>query len=657
VAEPRQTEFEPAQPELGDLIEEYGRLRSDDRYAGTVITSYLTGLVAVHAAIFAVYVQASFQALPDNFKGLIPLVSFGLAGMFIHRSVDEVLRSYMLRSLEREIARRTNWSIADVADETRTVPFPSWATVSHVVGKPSSRNTPLRILASGGIFVFYGLLFATAAFAVITMDDGRGSKIVFGLVYSVMYVIVVRVGMLNGFRGKRSWDAALAEATDRLAGAPRSATKLSKFAWYCLLPRPTELVTKGALMAICGVIGGWLVARAHHEAAALNPATVGRLLAFELMLYQARYMANDLVGAQLDVDHPWAELRNRLPLTGDACRDRTRVLIVQAVVAGRILTWAVWIAVSPHAVRLALLVATVVVVVPASVYDVARASTQHPAAMRRLAATPQTVTIGVVLVTVGFGYAVRGTLAVVLTSGVRTDGIVWLALFLYSAGSAGVWATWAIGSFNFIPRTDGDTQPDLVLLPVLPASEVDERIQGDPHVLFLGNVAGFVAWQPTFGDFEDSRLLGGLDRPVLRLCTRWSTPWAFMALVSMAFACEYGSVLARGAGSTMRGGLVGCFVLLGASALFSSTPSAESRTLASALVASAVIPLLVAGESAGRIAVRLYPPLLVAVVVPTYFALSPKVANTTWTAMRREIGRSIGSWRVAAERARGELVD
>lgn len=228
-------------PALDELVAEYHQLREDDRYSSTVITSYLTGLVVLQAAIFAIYATDTYDSLPDMYKGLIPLVSFGLAGLYMNRAAGEVTRSYYLRSVEREIFRRNEAYLPDVSDGT-PLPFPASVHIQHSVGKPKSHNWSLAILAAAGFLVFYGAVVATAAFGLSRMSS-RNMTILFGSCYAVLLLILMRSGWMIGYAGRSMWKRSIAEVSAQMKDLP-FADGPPRLLIYCLVPRLPELFSK-----------------------------------------------------------------------------------------------------------------------------------------------------------------------------------------------------------------------------------------------------------------------------------------------------------------------------------------------------------------------------------------------------------------------------
>jgi hypothetical protein len=143
-------------------------------------------------------------------------------------------------------------------------------------------------------------------------------------------------------------------------------------AGYLALPRPDEAVAKAPLALL-----GYGLVHVAGASDAVPPATA--LLAwavFELVLYQARYMLNDLADAEVDQQHVAAEGRKRLP-PGERARRWSAAVMVGRVVAGLAV-----VALLPDPARRITLAAALGVALATAAYERARSP------MRRAATPP-----------------------------------------------------------------------------------------------------------------------------------------------------------------------------------------------------------------------------------------------------------------------------
>ena len=158
---------------------------------------------------------------------------------------------------------------------------------------------------------------------------------------------------------------------------------------YLVLPRPDEAVMKAPLL----LLAYGLARVAGPPGPGAGAWVLAAWAAFELGLYQARYMLNDLADADVDRMHRGAEARARLP-SGPGSRPWAITVLVARLAAAGVL-----IAVLPRSARPATLVAALGLAAATVAYEAARGP------MRRPGAGPAPA--GPVFALVGAGYAAR----------------------------------------------------------------------------------------------------------------------------------------------------------------------------------------------------------------------------------------------------------
>lgn len=219
-----------------------------------------------------------------------------------------------------------------------------------------------------------------------------------------------------------------------------------RLASYLALPRPDEFRAKAPL----ALLGYGLVHVAGAPDAVPPAAALTAWALFELVLYQARYMLNDLADADVDQQHVAAEGRKRLP-PGPHARRWSAIVMVARVVVGLGV-----VAVLPDPARGITLAAALGVAVATAAYEAARAP------MRRAAQVPGESGDGsgpevradrplflrrrgalAVMVLVGAGYAIRVGLGVALAGAGGTVVLAATALgWLF--GTTGVVGAWLL---------------------------------------------------------------------------------------------------------------------------------------------------------------------------------------------------------------------
>jgi 4-hydroxybenzoate polyprenyltransferase len=348
--------------------------------------------------------------------------------------------------------------------------------------------------------------------------------------------------------------ATLPTEPDQAAGTPRrpvaekDAGKRS-LAAYLALPRPDDARAK---MPMAVLVYG-LVWFSGADGDVPVWAAVVAWLAFELLLYQGRYLLNDLADAEVDRLHAAAASRSRLPAGADAARAARRALV------GRAVLWAVVVAVLPGTARIASLVAAAGLVAATASYEAVRAP------MRRRTADDGPPGLGAALpvfLLVGAGYAVRIGLGAAL-AGASADVVAVAAPFGWALGTAGVVMIWSLEAAGL--RAAGDTatlarKAHIGLLARLigesPQSLARPNLSGGAARLAaalaaVAAVAGVglgVALTGSPGPIALAALIvaGALAGPMLM--ATWPSPWAgYLAIVvalaaGLAFAGSDGRV-------------------------------------------------------------------------------------------------------------------
>jgi len=334
-----------------------------------------------------------------------------------------------------------------------------------------------------------------------------------------------------------------------------------RLASYLALPRPDEFRAKAPLALL-----GYGLVHVAGAPDAVAPATA--LLAwavFELVLYQARYMLNDLADAEVDQQHVAAEGRKRLP-PGPEARRWSAVVMVARVVAGLGV-----VALLPDPSRGITLAAAVGVAVATFAYESARAP------MRRAVAQPSKLPLRgqvrrgrrlflrrhgalAVMILVGAGYAIRVGLGVALAG--ASGAVVLAATALgWLFGTTGVVGAWLLEVAGL--RQGDDTK---VLASKAHLATIADLIGDDPArherpILAGGGahlVAGLLATATVAAVLVGVGLGGspGAARLALllvlaagvvpALLVLWPSPWA--GLVAVVLAVGAGALLATGDG-------------------------------------------------------------------------------------------------------------
>lgn len=212
---------------------------------------------------------------------------------------------------------------------------------------------------------------------------------------------------------------------------------------YIALPRRHEVRVKGWL-AVLGY-GTVHLAGDTYGGVALVAALVAWAV-FELGLYQARYMVNDLIDVDVDRMHTAARARARLPDVPAANRWAIAVVVLRIAASAAI------VALLPDRARTITIAAALGLVGVTVAYEVVRMPTRRwtPAQVRARVSWPQITVFGLV----GTGYGLRFGFGVAL-AGAGPAAIAAATTFGWVFGTMVVVMIWTIEAAGL--RVSGDT--------------------------------------------------------------------------------------------------------------------------------------------------------------------------------------------------------
>lgn len=282
---------------------------------------------------------------------------------------------------------------------------------------------------------------------------------------------------------------------------------------YLLVPRPREALLQGLLPV-------WGYGIVHLAGAGDAGVTVGPALlaiaVFEVGLYQARYMLNDLADADVDQAHAAAAARGRPPSAPNTRRRMIQVIVLRLVVAAGV------VAVLPGSARTTTAVAAAALVAATLVYEAARTPARRRTAIELQARPPTRLTPSevAVYVAVGSGYALRFAFGVAL-AGAPGSTVALSVVFGCVYGMMIAVMVWTLEGANL--RVAGSSRvlarkPHVGLLARLVGEDPDRMHQpllaGPPARLLAGLVAAVsalaVAVATRLGDAPTSARLGML---------------------------------------------------------------------------------------------------------------------------------------------------
>jgi Ca2+/Na+ antiporter len=442
--------------ELAVLVADYTATREDHRQSAVRDVALVSAGIAIFAAYFyLVSEQPGFLQHLPVVVAILPLAPYMIGVTFAIQAVENVLRGYYIRSLERAIQERVEVASA-LGDGIR---FPSFGHLTYAlysVRFGSRRVTFLWIIAWVATIAVYCGAVAIALSMLPTIVDAVAVGVLHaGLAVALLWTLYTTTVRPRRFflRTFAAYRAVRTERLDQLpVGSSPHGPHAGRSGWsYLALPRIAELVKWGVFVLTWAAATMTVGIVRPYDSAELTRA-VGlaglALLIFEYLVYQARYQWNDLRGAEQDRDHAAAQVRARLP---EGFERASLAILVLRVALAAYLTHLAFRGTD------LLMPAYLVIAVPFLVaipYEELRRRSDHAPA--DFAARPRAVHRAI-YTTVGLGFATRAVLGVLVGTLFVVDW-AFLGLFFVAsalAASADTVSGWAIESA--VERARGGT--------------------------------------------------------------------------------------------------------------------------------------------------------------------------------------------------------
>lgn len=453
------------------------------------------------------------RRVPDILLAALPLLPLMLWAYLLMQGVAASIRTYYIRSLEREVRRRMSVRVGKL--DGLHVPVLFELTADEV----SLRRGPLIYRATiAVIFAGIVILFGVACASFVSALDGGllvGAAVFYATCVAVLVVQTARVTV----GGRRRFEALL----ERRLAAPDStdwhgdgrAPGERSMLGYLLLPRPQDLI-KWVFLPVAFFL---FYLSGSQDGSSTTLAEAALLwVTLEYLIYSARYQLNDIRGFAEDQAHPDKANRRRLP--GPPIVAGRRFLVSGTVALARVIA-AVLVGLAVPTLLWPVLILLVVVGASGWLYERLRT--------RELDSGLDGWHGRCLWLVVGVGYAVRGV-AGALLAGERSPWLLaGLALALWCFGIQFVTQTWTLEATSRIrPGTPG------------PASTVGPTaVDAGPHIALLATWftdapsstrPGMVA--PEVPNPQLWRVTGGRAR--LR------APWAAAYVLAVTLAASVG---------------------------------------------------------------------------------------------------------------------
>lgn len=306
-----------------------------------------------------------------------------------------------------------------------------------------------------------------------------------------------------------------------------------------VVPRPRDLLAKAPIL----VLAAWIAGTSAYTGASWSTILLA-VLAIEFCVYQARYMANDLLDRHLDRQHPASGSRARLAGLGSLAVPVTVAMMLARVAAGTAIAMSLDTPWSDIALQAMLAVAVIAIPYELLRWVIRTSPTEPGYPVRR------SVIHDAIYLVVGLGYAIR------IGTGLRLGGVdegatlILATTFGWAFGVMFITMTWAIESSAF-------------------ASE--------DSASYVGSIArkGHVA---VLGDMMRSRVKFGPSYRILVPRPPAAAPWVWSTATATSLGGALGWVIGRPDGDVTlwilaaiaTSGLVGLLAAVWANSLASA---------------------------------------------------------------------------------------
>lgn len=325
------------------LLRELAEARDDDRYMHVQFVTLITAAIALIGILGAFFYKTCAEGYCSPSSALTPVPIWiyvaapvlpqALIAYGVLLSALQLLRSYYMRRIERAIHQLTG------RQPSPDFPLPSWA---HVHLEVTSRAHG-RGWASFNWAVVFGTLYLAAIgclFVAVTRIPVVRYRVLSVILDGGLLLIPLLSVAVYASVGAGLWTHALdglqkrLERTD-LGFPPEHPPQERKLLSYLLLPRNQEELLKALFIPVCFVIARVLAPGLPHRGSQMMLDFVGFFLIFEFLIYQARYLWNDLRDREED-NRPDIS-RRRFPSSWLEGEFKTRAL--HGAVASFVLRW------------------------------------------------------------------------------------------------------------------------------------------------------------------------------------------------------------------------------------------------------------------------------------------------------------------------------
>lgn len=304
------------------LLGEYAEARDDDRYYFTQFTTLVTLALSLIVVMAGVYSQTCAQGSSECADKTLtkipvwvyiggPILPTALLSYSVVLSTVNTLRSYYLRTLEVQLHDLTG-------QRQEGLPVPSWSHITLEVSGQSSAS-PLPRLN-------WYLMYSIAILIVVVWGHVIFFKIpdvrhrIFALLFNgLLLTVPAALAGIDVTKGSRLWKRSLSALPKRLErtaanfSTPTAKRRERTLTSFLLLPRNQEEFIKALFVPGCFLIG-LAIAPTPSVATwadfwARLPYLAGFYITFEFIIYQARYLWNDVRDRRIDSSRSLSKMR------------------------------------------------------------------------------------------------------------------------------------------------------------------------------------------------------------------------------------------------------------------------------------------------------------------------------------------------------------
>lgn len=303
------------------LLHAYAEARDDDRYYFTQWTTLVTLALSVIVVMAGIYSQTCTRgSLECQITNLFPIpvwvyiggpiLPTALLSFCLVLSTSNTLRSYYLRAIEYRLHELTDQS-------NDSFPVPSW---SHITLEVTGQSTAAP-LPRANWYIMYAIALAivgTWGYVIFFKIPETRHRIFAFVVNGLLLVVPALLARIDVTRGESLWHDSLEHLPKRLTRTAnnfpdkrhtRTDRTLTSF---LILPRNQEELIKSLFVPGCFLIGVILSPQpditAQRWSSQLLHASVF-YFAFEFLIYQARYLWNDVRDRFVDAGDAFGKAR------------------------------------------------------------------------------------------------------------------------------------------------------------------------------------------------------------------------------------------------------------------------------------------------------------------------------------------------------------